>query len=610
MHAVTASATTPLMHGQLRFLCESGCEVVLLSSPGEDLADTAAREGVRSIPVPMEREIAPLKDLGSLWRLWRVIRQVKPTLVNVGTAKAGLLGGLAAWLARVPCRVYTIHGLRLETLRGLKRWILVRTERIACRCAHRVLCVSDSVRARAIELGLVDPSRAVVLGPGSFNGVDASRFAPTPERIADAAALREQLDFPQRAPVIGFVGRLTRDKGIPELMEAFAQLRLRFPEARLLVLGRYEAADPIPQEVRQAIEADPHVFHAGHVSDPSVYYQVMDLLVLPTYREGFPTVVLEASAAGKPVVATRATGARDAVVDGVTGLLVPVGDAPALAEALARLLADPELARTMGRAGQQRVAREFSREQVCARLAGFYHDLMEERGLDPAAVIPAPARAGRLVWRLGRPAKRLVDICGAALGLVLTLPIMALAAAAIRLTMGPPVLFRQRRTGRRGCAFTLHKFRTMTDARDPGENLLANVERLTPVGRLLRRFSVDEFPQLWNVLKGDMSLVGPRPLLPEYLPAYTPREQLRHAVRPGITGWAQVNGRNSILFSQRLELDAWYVENWTPWLDLRILLVTIPKTLCFSGVAVCQDMSAVDDRGFRQVAISRLEGRR
>jgi sugar transferase EpsL len=150
----------------------------------------------------------------------------------------------------------------------------------------------------------------------------------------------------------------------------------------------------------------------------------------------------------------------------------------------------------------------------------------------------------------------------------------------------------------------------MTDARDPGEKLLASVERLTPVGRLLRRFSVDEFPQLWNVLKGDMSLVGPRPLLPEYLPAYTPREQLRHAVRPGITGWAQVNGRNSILFSQRLELDAWYVENWTPWLDLRILLVTIPKTLCFSGVAVCQDMSAVDDRGFRQVAISRLEGRR
>jgi glycosyltransferase involved in cell wall biosynthesis len=261
----------------------------------------------------------------------------------------------------------------------MKRWILVRTERIACRCAQQVICVSESVRERVLELGLAKKEQTVVLGAGSFNGVDADRFAPTPELVNAGERLRRELGIPPEAPVIGFVGRFTKDKGVPELIEAFSSLRRRFSELRLLVLGRFDDTDPVPETTRRFLLSDPGIVNAGYAEDISPYYQAMDVLALPTYREGFPTVALEASAAGKPVVATRATGAVDAVADGITGLLVPVGDVQALTEALGRLLADPELAGRMGRAGQERVRRDYSRERIWQELAALYRGLLKER---------------------------------------------------------------------------------------------------------------------------------------------------------------------------------------------------------------------------------------
>jgi len=194
--------------------------------------------------------------------------------------------------------------------------------------------------------------------------------------------------------------------------------------------------------------------------------------------------------------------------------------------------------------------------------------------------------------------KRSMDVFGAILGLALTAPLMVGAAAAVRLTMGSPVFFRQKRTGQHARPFLLLKFRTMTDDRDRHGRLLGDASRLTPGGRLLRRFSIDELPQLLNVLKGDMSLVGPRPLLPEYLGAYTPRERLRHFVKPGITGLAQIRGRHTLTFSQRLVLDSWYVEHWRLELVLRSLLQTIPKVLSQSGTRAQRKTAKVDDREF------------
>lgn len=194
--------------------------------------------------------------------------------------------------------------------------------------------------------------------------------------------------------------------------------------------------------------------------------------------------------------------------------------------------------------------------------------------------------------------KRGIDIVGAIVGLILLSPIFAVTALAIWLTLGRPIIFRQVRPGYRGKLFTLYKFRTMRNAFAADGQPLPDDERLTPLGRWLRRFSLDELPELWNVLKGDMSLVGPRPLLVEYLDRYTPEQARRHDVRPGITGLAQVMGRNALKFSQRLAYDVYYVDHFSLLLDLKIILLTIwkvPTGVLFDGAG--QDVKVVDDIG-------------
>lgn len=175
--------------------------------------------------------------------------------------------------------------------------------------------------------------------------------------------------------------------------------------------------------------------------------------------------------------------------------------------------------------------------------------------------------------------KRLMDILGAMTGLLLLAPVIVLLSLLVRIKLGSPVLFRQTRPGRAGQAFEMAKFRTMTDARDANGGLLPDADRLTGFGQFLRSSSLDELPELWNVLKGDMSLVGPRPLLMDYLPLYSERQARRHEVRPGITGWAQINGRNALSWEEKFELDVWYVENRGLWLDIKILFLTVWKVM-------------------------------
>ena len=183
-----------------------------------------------------------------------------------------------------------------------------------------------------------------------------------------------------------------------------------------------------------------------------------------------------------------------------------------------------------------------------------------------------------------RSTKRIVDVIGATAGLVLLSPLLFAVVVLVGVFMGRPVLFRQQRPGKGGKPFLLVKFRTMEDRRGPDGEILPDEERLTRLGHFLRETSLDELPELWNVLKGDMSLVGPRPLLMEYLPLYSPRQARRHEVRPGITGWAQVSGRNEVPWEERLEMDVWYVENRSLALDLKILARTLVKVLRRDGI--------------------------
>jgi glycosyltransferase involved in cell wall biosynthesis len=242
-----------------------------------------------------------------------------------------------------------------------------------------VVCVIQSVREEAIAYGLTSPERAVVFGSGSCNGVDFSRFAATPETTSRVAELRRKLGIPAEATVVAFVGRLTRDKGIPELLESFLRLDQQFRDLRLLLVGCFEDQDPLPASTRNCLETHPHIIFAGPVTDTPAYYAMADIVVLPSHREGLPMVILEAKAAGKPVVCASVTGIVDVVADGETGLLFPAGDVSALTDAMARLITDKQLATNLAIAGQEQVKRDFQQEQIWEALQQAYLEILQSK---------------------------------------------------------------------------------------------------------------------------------------------------------------------------------------------------------------------------------------
>ena len=385
---ITHPQTCLVLSGRLRALKAAGFRVVLISSPGELLKRIAREEGVHAVAIPIRRAIAPFSDLMSLLHLFRVIERLRPDVTEFSTPKAGLLGNMAARWCHVPVRVYLLRGLRLETLAGFKRSILLWAERLASACAQYVVCNSRSLRTNAEALGVAPGHKLRLLGSGSSHGVDIERFSPGPDEM------RQTLGIAQRAPVIGFVGRLTRDKGIPELIDAFDEISHAVPSARLLLVGWFDRSDDVLSEaLRKKILAHPGIVFSGYVEDTAPYYKAMDVMVLPTWREGFPNVVLEAAATGIPVVTTVSTGSRDAVLPEVTGLLVPAGYPHAIAEALLRLMANSQERIRMGRAARAWVTERFVDGRVLGLTVGFYRKLLEDAGarVETALVTDAAA---------------------------------------------------------------------------------------------------------------------------------------------------------------------------------------------------------------------------
>jgi glycosyltransferase involved in cell wall biosynthesis len=372
-----------LMTGQLAWMQDHGFEVTLLCAGGPDQEFVAAREHVTVQAIPIEREIAPLRDVRALFALIGALRRIRPVIVNFGTPKAALLGSIAATIAGVPVRVYLMRGLRTETIHGLRRWVFELFDRIVYALAHRVVFVSQSLRRLYVdELGLGAMEKSVVLAHGSSNGVDAGRYRRDP---AASARLRRALGLGDDELVVGFVGRLTRDKGIEELAAAFARVVQSVPRAQLLLIGDAEVGDPVDPRTLAALRSSERVIALPHATDIAPYYGVMDVLAFPSYREGFPNVILEAACAGVPAVGFRATGTVDAIEDDVTGIVVDRGDSDALAVALQKLLGDSELRRRQGDAARRRAAALFAPEAIWEAFRTLYLEEAHKRAAERLA---------------------------------------------------------------------------------------------------------------------------------------------------------------------------------------------------------------------------------
>jgi glycosyltransferase involved in cell wall biosynthesis len=382
VHVTTVPQSLFFLTGQVGYMKERGFDIHGISSPGEFLSRFANRENIDVHPVDMPRRITPFRDLVALARIWRVLRRIRPHIVHAHTPKGGVLGMVSAWLARAPVRIYHMRGLPFTTATGWRRWLLMWSERISCGLAHRVLCVSSSVRQLAVDSRLCRPEKIVVLARGSGNGVDAAhRFNDSNISLTLREETHRRCNIPSEALVLGFIGRIVRSKGIIELAGAWKVLRNDFPDLHLLLVGPHEMQDPIPAEIDWTLHNDPRVHFLGEEWNTPPLYAVMDVLALPTYREGFPNVLLEAAGMKVPVVATEVPGCTDAVQDGITGMLVPPYDAARLAGAVRMYLQDAELRRRHGAAARDWVLREFRPEGIWQAVYQEYVRCLLRKGL-------------------------------------------------------------------------------------------------------------------------------------------------------------------------------------------------------------------------------------
>jgi glycosyltransferase involved in cell wall biosynthesis len=376
---VTRAITARNLIGeQFKFMRRQGYEVYLITDPNCDaFRELSASSDVKCISVQFQREISPLRDAGSLiavtWQIWRL----RPDVVVASTPKAGLIGLVAATLLGVRTRIYVLRGLRLETIKGLKKTLLLQMEWLAAHCSHKVVCVSQSLRREYVRLRLCPKKKTVVLANGSSNGVDIARFEQHASDIRTIERMKEELGLSANSCVAGFVGRIVRDKGIIELWNAFKCAAEHCSELSLLIVGGYELDELIASSLRTEINRHRRVA-VVEWCDPARYYAVMDFVVLPSFREGFPNVVLEAAACRRPTIGFSTTGVVDAIVDGETGSIVPVGDVNALATTMQYYARNPEVVRRYGANARARVERDFRPETIWQELSRIFE--MNDQG--------------------------------------------------------------------------------------------------------------------------------------------------------------------------------------------------------------------------------------
>jgi lipopolysaccharide/colanic/teichoic acid biosynthesis glycosyltransferase/glycosyltransferase involved in cell wall biosynthesis len=559
------------------------------------------------------------------WRAYaaaRVEEDVDLVFATSTPLTVSIPGVLAAKYHRAPF-VFEVRDLwpELPAAMGVIRnsailWAMRKLELWAYRRAARIVALAPGIRAGIVHAGY--PARQISMIP---NCSDTDLFQPgKQERDGELTLV--------------FTGAHGRANGLDAVLDAADEIKRRGEKGvRFLLVGDGS------EKTRLAGRAEKLALNDVTFHEPVPKSQLASMLRkadvglmilknVPAFYDGTsPNKFFDYLAAGLAVLCNYPGWLASIIEQTRCGIVVPPDDPSAFADAVLLLRDNRDVLEEMGRRARLLAETEFGRDELAERFVDVLESVavrestsvapmtaaragsprsaqvpsgqangsstaaqgpphvpsglavLRKENLQPSpnalSDVPGKPRASPSRSRVNRLLKRLMDVVGAGTGLVLAGPVMAMTAVLICLLMGQPVLYVSARPGLRGRVFRLFKFRTMTGERGPGGELLPDGERLTTLGRLIRTLSLDELPQLWNVLRAEMSLVGPRPLLPEYLGRYTPTQARRHEVLPGITGWAQVNGRNAITWEQKFALDVWYADHQSLWLDLRILCKTL-----------------------------------
>jgi glycosyltransferase involved in cell wall biosynthesis len=374
LHVVNVSFVLPYYLGnQIDYFQSKGDKIFIACLFSNELVDFCESKNVIFLPIPVVRGINPFMDLYSVFKLFFFVKKYNISVVVGHTPKGGLLAMLVGFISRIERKIYFRHGLMFETSRGLKRFVLVRIERFTGFLADKVICVSRSICMNSNDLKLSDSNKNILLNNGTCNGVDAlEKFNPDLVNQDQINQLRFSMGIEDNDFVVGFVGRLVNDKGISELVEAWKLIINEFSKVKLLLVGPFENRDGLSESYISFIRDEISIVHVDYTNNPVIYYRLMNLFILPSFREGFPTVVLEASAMNLPVITTRKTGCIDSIEEYKTGIFCEI-EPSSIFDAISTFIKDTSKIESFGSFGRKRVLENFSQEIIWNELYKIYH---------------------------------------------------------------------------------------------------------------------------------------------------------------------------------------------------------------------------------------------
>ncbi|MCG2794077.1 MAG: glycosyltransferase family 4 protein [Weeksellaceae bacterium] len=364
-----------LLKGQLKYLNQY-FEVTAISGAGRDLEELAEREGVKTYAIEMQRQISPAKDLITLLQLYNYFRKEKPDIIHSITPKAGLLSMMAGKLAGVPVRIHTFTGLVFPYKKAPMQKLLIAMDRLLCWCATNIYPEGQGVK-KDLEKYNITKKPLKIIGNGNVNGIDVEYFDPAKFSETQKLEFKKTLNIAAGDYIFLFVGRLVRDKGINELVEAFVKLHSEFPTAQLLLVGPFEDhLDPLSPETKSTIESHPHILSVGFQEDVRPFLAIADIFVFPSHREGFPNVLLQAGAMGLFSIVTDISGSNEIVTDGINGKIIPVNDTKELGAAIQDALMKKEDLATVKNTCRMSITNRFEQSEVWEHIKNEYYSLI------------------------------------------------------------------------------------------------------------------------------------------------------------------------------------------------------------------------------------------